>query len=133
MAFVSKKDKRINETRELAEKQRNASEKFKQANSIMQREVKTTHDYEKAIQLYTEAITLLYIFFYHFIKINKTGKTPLPKMKKCLRNSMPQEEQFSCKLGSFNGLFMIIPLLRGWMIKILDISVISNFLLLLTP
>lgn len=64
MAFVSKKDKRINETRELAQKQRDASEKFKQANSIMQRDVKTTHDYEKAIQLYTEAITLLYLFIF---------------------------------------------------------------------
>ena len=59
MAFVSKKDKRINETRELAEKQKTATDKYKNANSIMQREVKTAHDYEKAIQLYTEAITLL--------------------------------------------------------------------------
>lgn len=46
-------------------------------------------------------------------------------MKKCLRNSTPQEEQFLCKLGSFKGLSMIIPPLRGWMIKILDILVMS--------
>ena len=54
-------------------------------------------------------------------------------MKKCLRNSMPQEEQFLCKLGSFKGLFMIIPPLRGLMIKILDISVISYFFYVYHP
>lgn len=67
MALASRKDKRYNESREMAEKQKNASEKYKQAYQIMQREVKTAHDYEKAIQLYTEAITLLYYSIISFL------------------------------------------------------------------
>ena len=50
-------------------------------------------------------------------------------MRRCSPNSMQQEEQFLCKLGSFKGRFTIIHQLRDWMIRTHDISVDICFLL----
>jgi len=54
-----KKDKKGGESKDVAQKQKEANEKFKEGEKIMAKEYKTPNDLEKAAQCFTEAISYL--------------------------------------------------------------------------
>ena len=67
--YAQKREKKVNDHKELAQKQKDvllylyhheqAAEKFQDGKKLMGKDNKTPGDYEKAIQLFSEAITLL--------------------------------------------------------------------------
>ncbi|CAD8126302.1 unnamed protein product [Paramecium sonneborni] len=58
-SFNQKQQKKLNEHKELAQKQKDANERFQEGKKIMMKENKTANDFDRAIQLFSEAITLL--------------------------------------------------------------------------